>query len=57
MKFSSIEMSSAKIRPAPLSQVRRTGLPGASVVWLAVHSESGPGTFTAASDEDQPNSA
>ncbi len=57
MKFSSIDMSSAKTKPPPLSQVRCTGLPGSSVVLSAVHSTSGPGTFTAASDEVQPNSA
>ena len=57
MKNSSIEMSSANTRPSPLSQVSRTGLPGATVVLSAVHIVSGPGTLIAASDDDQPNSA
>ena len=50
-------MSSAKIRPWPLSQVSRTGLPGATVVLSAVHSVSGPGTLIDGSAGDQPNSA
>ena len=38
-------ISSPKIRPWPLSQVSRTGLPGASVVWSAVHSVSACGVL------------
>jgi hypothetical protein len=57
MKFSSIEISSAKIRPAPLSHGETYRLAGVERGLSAVHSVSGPGTFTAASDEVQPNSA
>ena len=41
----------------PAQIVSRTGLPGATVVWLAVHSVSGPGTLIDGSAGDQPNSA
>src|SRR5216117_3293408 len=46
-------MSSAKIRPWPLSQVSRTGLPGASVVLLAVHTVSGLGNLVWSSSDAQ----